>query len=57
MPHCQHCGSFVTDFYEQVLAPVRRRGICICSDCEDELRDGTGIHKTSSRSPRYPTDG
>jgi hypothetical protein len=25
MHHRQHCSSFVTDFYEQVLVPVERR--------------------------------
>lgn len=50
MPHCQNCGSFVTETYARVFTP---RGVDqprVCPNCEDMIRDGNDVRE--ARSPR-----
>lgn len=51
MPACNNCGGFVTDQYARVFAPPKVRGVRVCPQCEDKLRDGAEVREANS--PRH----
>ena len=48
MPHCQNCGSFVTQAYVRVFTPQELEDPRVCPDCEDKLRDGAEVREARS---------
>ncbi|MFB6136681.1 MAG: hypothetical protein ABEJ04_07960 [Halobacteriaceae archaeon] len=48
MPECQNCGSFVTEAYVRVFTPEEIDEPRVCPNCEDKIRDGSGVREARS---------
>lgn len=51
MPDCANCGGWVTDQYARVFAPPGIRGVRVCPNCEDKLREKGQVRQ--AHSPRH----
>jgi hypothetical protein len=51
MPECENCGSFVTVEYVRVFAPDEMDNPRVCPNCEDKVRDGSGVRE--ARATRH----
>lgn len=52
MPECQNCGSFVTRRYVRVFAPEGTANPRVCPNCEDMIREGSGVREARATRNR-----
>lgn len=48
MATCGNCGSFVTESYVRVFAPVDESSVRVCPEYEDLIRDGSDVREARS---------
>lgn len=49
VPDCSNCEGFVTQQYVNVFAPTGETSVRVCPNCEDLVRDGSGVRKARSK--------